>query len=296
MTLTATPSLRARFDWRAVAALGAAVVSVCLGASLAKGLFLSVGPEGATALRLFVGAVVLSVVFKPWRLRLAGTNWRSLLIYGVALGLMNLAFYEALSFIPLGIAVAVEFCGPLAVAVATSRRASDLLWIALAVVGLLLLMPWSGRADALDLRGVGLAVIAGCGWATYILAGKRAGEAHGAGAVAAGAICAAVICVPVGVVHAGASLLRPDVLMLGLAVGIVSSAIPYALEMVALRRLAPTTYGTLVSAEPAVGALMGLTLLGETLSVTQWIAIALIVFSSAGAAASGRPGPPSQPQ
>jgi len=279
----------ARIDLVALGALFVSLLSVTLGATFAKKLFPLVGAEGATALRLIVGAVILSAIFRPWRVKL-DAGWRSLLAYGIVLGVMNLSFYKALSYIPLGIAIAIEFTGPLAVAVLTSRRKIDFLWIGLAVFGLLLLLPiWKGAAH-LDWRGVALALVAGACWAAYILTGRQAGQAHGPAAAAGGMLVAACLAVPVGVAHAGAALLRPEALMLGVMVGIVSSAIPYALEMIALPRLPANTFGTLLSAEPAVGALMGLLFLGEILTGTQWFAVCLIVFSSVGTAMSARPG------
>jgi len=265
-----------------VLALLLAQVSFTIGASLAKTMFPIVGADGATSLRLLVGAVLLSALFRPWRIRLAG-QWRALCAYGAALGAMNLMFYLALRTIPLGVAIAIEFTGPLAVAVATSRRRADFIWIALDVMGLFLLLPIGDISRGVDPRGAALALGAGACWAIYILCGRLAGETHGSAAVAGGMVVAALLFAPIGIVHAGLNILRPDVLMIGVGVGVLSSALPFALEMLALRRLSPTTYGTLASAEPAIGALVAFLVRGETLPPVQWLAIAVIISSSIGA-------------
>lgn len=267
-----------------LAALAAAMVSVQLGASFAKRLFPLVGAEGTVALRVGIGALLLAAVLRPWRVRLTRASLPPLVAYGIVLGLMNLTFYLAIARVPLGLAVAIEFVGPLAVAALASRRAPDLACVALAVAGLSLLLPTGGSLHGLDPVGVGLALAAGVCWGLYILFGQRAGAAHGVLAPALGTAIAALVAVPVGVAHAGVALLSPPVLLAGLFVAVLSSAIPYSLEMVALTRLPTQTFGTLMSAEPAVATLIGLVVLGEALTPLQWLAIAAVMLASAGSA------------
>jgi inner membrane transporter RhtA len=267
-------------------AIGAALVSQNIGAAIAKNLFPLVGSEGVTALRVGLSALLLMAAVRPWRRPLAKSDALNLLVYGLMLGCMNLLIYRAFSLIPIGVAIAIEVTGPLAVVLLASRQPRDFAWIACAALGLWLLLPLREGASALDPEGVACAIGAAVCWALYIVYGKRASTLEGNGAVAWGMLAAALFTVPVGVASAGTALLAPGALLVGLAVAVLSSAAPYSLEMVALRRLPRRVFGILVSAAPAVGALCGFFVLGERLSATQWIAIGLVMLASAGSAAS----------
>jgi len=201
---------------------------------------------------------------------------------------MNLCFYMALRTIPLGIAVALEFLGPLALALFGSRRALDLLWVGLAVGGLALLLPYRADMQALDPEGVLYALAAAVGWATYIVLGRRAGNAFGGDAVALGSAIGALVAVPVGIMHAGTALFSLSGLPFAIGVAVLSSALPYSLEMHALTRLPARTVGILVSIEPAMGAVLGLLFLNEHLDAFQWLAIAAIIAASIGAVLGAR--------
>jgi inner membrane transporter RhtA len=259
-----------------------AMVSFQCGAALAKQLFPLVGAQGTTAMRLGLGSLLLWLVRRPWRRLAARDGWASLWGYGLTLGLMNLCFYMALRTIPLGIAVALEFVGPLAIALFGSRRALDFVWVGLVVAGLGLLLPWQAQTQALDFVGVLYAMGAAVGWAAYILVGRRAGAVFGGDTVALGTAIGALVAVPVGVTHAGQALFSPAALPYALGVAVLSSALPYSLEMYALTRLPARTVGILMSIEPALGALLGLVLLDEHLSTLQWLAIAAIIAASVG--------------
>jgi inner membrane transporter RhtA len=271
-----------------ILALIVAMLSIQYGASIAKTLFPVAGAAGTTALRLGFAAAMLIVVMRPWRQLPPRAAWGALAGYGASLGVMNLCFYLALARIPLGIAVALEFLGPLTVALLGSRRRLDFAFVGLALTGILLLCPPFPRAGAgLDTLGVLLALGAGVCWALYIVFGQRAGAALGsARASTLGTILAAMLVLPVGIVVSGPVLLSMPVLLKGAVIGFFSSALPYSLEMVALTRMPARTYGTLTSLEPAVGAIVGLAVLGETLSGTQWAGIAAIGAASIGAALS----------
>lgn len=265
-----------------------AMASIQSGASLAKSMFPLVGAQGTTTLRLIFASLIMLVLLRPWRARFTSSTLKSVIIYGLALGGMNFLFYMSLRSVPLGIAVALEFTGPLAVALYASRRAMDFVWIGLAVVGLLLLIPIGQTGAAIDLVGAGYALGAGVCWALYILYGQKAGAEHGIQTAALGVMVAALFVAPIGIVHAGSALLNPALLPVAIGVAILSTALPYSLEMVALTRLPARTFGTLMSIEPAFGALSGLLFLNEVLSMAQWLAIAAIITASVGATLSMR--------
>lgn len=271
-----------------LAVLGS-VIALGIGTSWAKQwLFPLVGAQGTTAVRVGLSAVLMLLLWRPWRWHLSRPDARAIALYGVALGGMNLMFYMSLRTLPFGLAVAIEFSGPLAVAIWSSRRAVDFVWVALAIAGLAMLLPLGLSASALDPVGLLFALAAAVCWALYIVFGKRAGHLHAGHTVSLGLLMAAIVVVPVGIAHAGAALLTPKVLLIGLAVAAVSSAIPISLEMMALKRLPKETFGIMISMEPAVAALLAWVLLGEHLNLVQWLAIGCIVAASMGSALTAR--------
>ena len=257
------------------------ILSVQLGAGLAKNLFGTLPPSAVVFLRIATGAIVLAAIVRP---RLRGLSLRDLgvaVAFGASLGLMNMSFYEALARMPIGIAVAIEFIGPLGVAVATSRRRLDLLWVALAAVGVVLLAP--GGEGRVTWAGIGFAALAGLFWAAYILLGAATGSRFpGQTGLALAMTVSLVIAAPVGITTGGSALLSPEVLLLGLGVGLLSSVIPYSIELEALRRMPKRVFGILMSLEPAAAALVGLIILGEVLDVREWAAILCVVAASFG--------------
>lgn len=274
--------LRKSPAWMPVFVLIVSMLSIQSGASLAKSLFPLIGAPGVTALRLALGTLILVIVFKPWRLRFAKEQRLPLLLYGLSLGAMNYMFYLSIQRIPLGIAVALEFTGPLAVALFASRRAVDFIWVILAVLGLWFLLPLGQDVAHVDLTGALLALGAGAGWAIYILSGQRAGAEHGPATVAMGSLIAAVIFVPLGVLQSVDVSWHWSILPVGLAIAVLSTALPYSLEMLALTRLPTRTFGTLMSLEPGLAAISGMIFLGETLTGTQTLALAAIIAASMG--------------
>jgi inner membrane transporter RhtA len=268
-----------------IVALVAAMVCFQLGAVLAKGLFPVVGAVGAAAMRLAIASIILFAVWRPWRMRLTLRGARTIIVYGIAMGWMNLFFYLALRSIPLGIAMALEFTGPLGVALLASRRPSDFLWVLMAVLGVLVLLPLGFGSKPLPPLGIACALAAGACWAIYIVFGRKAGAVHGGQTTALGTLIGACFIVPIGLAHNGAQLFSLGVLPAAIGVAVLSSALPYSLEMFAMPRVPAPTFGVLMSLDPALGALSGLIFLGESLTLIQWAAIASIVVASAGSAA-----------
>ena len=271
-------------------AIVGSLISVNVGAAYAKGLFPLVGSAGITATRVGLASILLLAFWRPWRAPLARADAINVAIYGVMLGMMNLLIYAAFARIPIGVAIAIEVTGPLAVVVLSSRHLRDFAWVACAAFGLWLLAPTGSGASALDPLGVAAALGAGFCWAMYIVFGKRVSTLKGGHVVAWGMLVAALCTVPVGIAQAGSALFAPQVLLGGLIVALLSSILPYSLEMMALSRLPRRVFGMLVSAGPAVGALAGFLVLGEVLTTAQWLAIGMIVVATAGSAATANRG------
>jgi len=262
------------------------IVSIQVGAALAKHLFALAGTSGTVALRLAFAAVVLVLLWRP-SVRIGKRMLLTVLGYGVVLGSMNLLFYQAIERIPLGAAVTIEFLGPLAVAVVGSRRWVDGLWALLAAGGVLLLT----RSDGgLVWTGVLFALLAGVCWATYILVAASLGSQSTDGqGLALAMVFAALVVLPFGVGDLGPVLLDPLVLLSGLGVALLSTVVPHSLELEALRRIPPRVFGILMSLEPAMAALVGLVVLHEALRPTQWVAVCCVVLASAGATRTAKP-------
>ncbi|MEV7008982.1 EamA family transporter [Streptosporangium sp. NPDC051022] len=266
-----------------------AILSVQVGAGFAKDLFSQLPPSAVVFLRIATGALVMGIIGRPRLRGLSRGDVGAVVAFGVALGVMNLSFYEALSHMPMGVAVAIEFLGPLGVAVAASHRRLDLLWVALAGSGVALLAPWGTAASRISWAGIGFALIAAVCWAAYILLSASVGRrVPGTTGLSLAMIVSFLLIAPVGIGTGGADLLRPEVLLIGLGVGLLSSVIPYSLELEALRRMPKRVFGILMSLEPAVAAMVGLLVLGEVLDVREWAAIGCVVVASVGATRSSR--------
>jgi inner membrane transporter RhtA len=266
------------------------LVTLCAGTSLAKGLFPFVGAEGTTTYRLVFSTLLLMAFWRPWRRAWTWADVPILVLFGATLGLMNLLFYNAIKTVPFGLAIAVEFTGPLAVALWSSKKPLDFVWIVLAVAGMGLILPLGNasgadmQAAAIDPVGIAYALGAGACWAVYIVVGQRVADRIGAFATPMGMLVAALLVTPVGISVAGSSMLNPEWMLAGLGIALLSSAIPYSLEMYSLKHLPKQTFSILLSLEPAVGALAGWLVLSEQLSTQQLGAIGLIMAASMGSA------------
>lgn len=273
----------------AVALVGAGAVSVQFGAAFATRLFRRVGPAGAVTLRLVVAALVLVVAVRllPRPRRVASAADRAVVVgFGAVMAVMNLSFYEAIARIPLGVAVTIEFSGPLCLALVSSRRWRDGLLAAAAGAGVVLLASGVGRR--LDAAGVLYALLAGVFWVGYILLSRETGRRYeSVGGLAWAMAVGAALTLPFGVASGGAELLRPGVLGLGLVVGVMSSVIPYSLELMALRRVTARAFGVMMSLDPALATAAGFLVLGQRLDLREWIALALVVGANLGNALGG---------
>ena len=264
-----------------------AIVSVQCGAAIAKGLFPVLGAAGTASIRIGFSALILLAFVRPRLRELSKEQWKAVIPYGLALGAMNLLFYYALVRIPMGLAVSLEFIGPLTLALAGSRRLVEILWVALAAAGIALIAPWSG--EGIDLLGLVFALAAGACWAIYILLSKRAGaQLPGQLAVTVGMLVAALPVLPVGVIEGSVFSMTPYMLLLGVVLAVFSSVLPFSLEMNALRSMPPRTFSILMSLEPVAAAIAGWLLLNELLSTQQWLAVLFIVIASSGVALTGR--------
>lgn len=261
----------------------ASIASTQLGAAIAKGLFAQVGPIGMVSLRVSFAALVLGLLWRPQVRGHTASDYRLLLGFGLSLAAMNGLFYCAIARIPIGVAVALEFSGPLAVALIHSRRRLDLVWVGLAAVGIALLAPTEG--SSLDPIGVLLALLAGLGWGAYMILSARTGQAfEGGNGLALAMVIGAIALLPLGILSEGGTLLHPYILLLGFGVSMLSSAIPYSLELSALRQMPLNVFGVLLSLEPAIASLISLLVLGETLTPRMIVAIMLVTAAAIGVA------------
>jgi len=258
-----------------------AIISVQCGAAIAKTLFPEIGAIATASLRIGISALILLAVYRPKLRQLSSRQWKLVIPYGLSLGAMNLIFYLAIERIPIGLAVTLEFIGPLTVAILGSRRAVDFIWVALAAAGILLIAPWTN--SNVDLLGAGLAVLAGLLWAGYIVLGGRVSNVMDSGsAVATGMLFASLLIFPFALFDGKLATIAPSHFGLGFALALLSSAIPFTLEMKALGQLPARTFSILMSLEPAAASLCGLLFLREYLSLNETLAVVFVIVASAG--------------
>ena len=257
------------------------------GAAIAKGIFPVLGAAATSSLRIVLSAIILVLFNRPNLRSLSRAQWQLVALYGLTLGTMNTVFYMAIARIPLGLGVAIEFIGPLVLALTGSKRIADFLWVLLAAAGIALIAPWSNKG--LDVTGVLLALLAGALWAAYIVLGGRISQIMDSGkAVTIGMIFAAILVLPVAIGNGLLINFKPAMILPAIVLALLSSAIPFTLEMQALRRIPAKTFSILMSLEPAVAAFSGLIFLQEHLSFHEWLAVGLVIIASAGVTLSGR--------
>lgn len=258
-----------------------AIISVQSGAAIAKSLFPALGAAGTASLRIGISAIILFAFYKPNLFKITPQQWKLVIPYGLSLGAMNLIFYMAIERIPIGLAVTLEFIGPLLVAVFGSKRFVDYLWVLLAAAGIVLIAPWSN--NGIDVLGALFALLAGAFWAFYIvLGGKISKIMKGGDAVTTGMLFASLLIIPFGIMGDGLSNVTPTLLSLGVALALLSSAIPFTLEMKALGQLPARTFSILMSLEPAAASICALIFLQEYLALNEVVAVIFVVIASAG--------------
>ncbi|WP_316826762.1 DMT family transporter [Pedobacter miscanthi] len=263
------------------------IISVQCGAAIAKGLFPQIGAAATASLRIGLSAVILLIAFRPNPFKLNAKQWKYVTLYGVCLGVMNMIFYMAIARIPVGLGVTLEFVGPLALAIFGSKKAIDFIWVILAAAGIILITPWTGTG--LNITGILLALLAGVFWASYIILGGRISKImNGGDAVAIGMVFATLVILPFGIWGGGLSILTPKLLGLGAALALLSSAIPFTLEMKALKQIPARTFSILMSLEPAMASFAALIFLQEYLTLKECFAVAFVVIASAGSALTAK--------
>ncbi len=288
MTQTSVETVRSL--WLSVLLLLVSMISLQAGAAIAKQLLPLLGAVGTVTLRLCFASLILCVVCRPWREPLSRHSFLVIALYGLILGSMNFFFFLSLQYIPLGIAVALEFMGPLAVAVFASRKKLDFLWVGLAVAGIFILLPRTESGSALPWQGIFFALCAATCWALYIIVGKKAATKASSSTVASiGMLVAALTVAPWGMAISGQGLLETSLWPIALLMALLSSAVPYTLEMVALKAIPARTFGILMSMEPAIASLSGMLILHEYLTGTQWLAVLCIMLASLGAVTFAMP-------
>ncbi|WP_264523804.1 EamA family transporter [Flavobacterium sp. N502536] len=270
-----------KFNIPPVYAVLLAIISVQCGAAIAKTLFPTIGAAGTASLRIGISAILLLLAYRPNLKAITPKQWKIVLPYGLTLGAMNLVFYTAIERIPIGLAVTLEFIGPLLVAIIGSKRLLDYYWVLLAAIGIVLIAPWSN--DSIDPIGVIFALLAGALWATYIILGGKVSKImHDGQAVATGMLFGAILILPFGLYENGLANLTPKFLGMGFALALLSSAIPFTLEMKALGQLPPRTFSILMSLEPAAAAVCAYIFLQEHLNFYEILAIVCVVIASVG--------------